>query len=231
MPVLVFDLDDTLYEELTYVHSGFRAVAELLAARFGASAEELTAEMIREEAEHGRGAVFDAVMRRRGWFSQNLRQQCLTAYRGHAPTLQLHPDAERCLQRFAAYPLYVLTDGNKLVQARKAAAMGLFERVRHVYVTHRYGLHRAKPDPELFRRIARREGVPAGQVVYVGDNVRKDFVGIRPLGFRTIRVRRGNYAHYVPATPGHEADVQIDSLDELTPELLHQLTATPAQAE
>jgi putative hydrolase of the HAD superfamily len=225
--VLVFDLDDTLYEELTYVHSGFRAVAAFLAVQFGGDTEELAAEMIAEEAARGRGAVFDAVLRRHGWFSQRLRRQCLTVYRGHAPALQLHPDAERCLRRFAAHPLYVLTDGNKLVQARKAAALGLFGRVRHVYVTHRYGLQRAKPDPELFQRIARREGVAPGQVVYVGDNVRKDFVGIRPLGFRTVRVRRGNYAHYVPTTAGHEADVQVDSLDELTPELLRTLTGPP----
>ena len=30
MPVLVFDLDDTLYPEISYVHSGFRAVAAFL---------------------------------------------------------------------------------------------------------------------------------------------------------------------------------------------------------
>jgi putative hydrolase of the HAD superfamily len=48
----------------------------------------------------------------------------------------------------------------------------------------------------------------------VGDNVKKDFVGIKPLGFNTVRVLRGNYAHYV-ADEAHEAARIIQSLDEL----------------
>ena len=33
--ILVFDLDDTLYPELSYVHSGFRAVAAFLGPVLG----------------------------------------------------------------------------------------------------------------------------------------------------------------------------------------------------
>ena len=33
--IIVFDLDDTLYDERTYVMSGFAAVAEMLHDRFG----------------------------------------------------------------------------------------------------------------------------------------------------------------------------------------------------
>ena len=36
--VLVFDLDDTLYPELSYVHSGFRAVAAFLSPLLGVPA-------------------------------------------------------------------------------------------------------------------------------------------------------------------------------------------------
>ena len=33
--IVALDLDDTLYPELSYVHSGFRAVAQELARRWG----------------------------------------------------------------------------------------------------------------------------------------------------------------------------------------------------
>ncbi|GAB3865078.1 HAD family hydrolase [Hymenobacter segetis] len=214
MPVLVFDLDDTLYPELSYVHSGFRAVAEFLSPLLDVPAETLAAGMIAEEAVQGRGQVFDNVLRQHGRWSKALVAACLRTYRQHKPTLSLFPDAERCLTRFANWPLYIVTDGHKEVQARKVAALGLTGRVRHAYLTNRYGRHRAKPDPHVFQLICRREGVKPEEVTYVGDNVRKDFVGIKPLGFKTVRILRGNYAHY-EADAAHEADRRIHSLDEL----------------
>jgi putative hydrolase of the HAD superfamily len=106
--------------------------------------------------------------------------------------------------------------------ACKVAALGVAARVRHAYLTNRYGRHRAKPAPHVFELICRREKVVPGQVLYVGDNPRKDFVGIKPLGFRTVRILRGNYAH-LEADAAHEADRRIHSLDELSPEFLAEL--------
>jgi putative hydrolase of the HAD superfamily len=222
MPVLVFDLDDTLYPELSYVHSGFRAVAAFLSPLLHEPAETLAAGMIAEEAEHGRGQVFDNVLRRHGRWTKTLVAACLRTYRQHSPTLALYPDAERCLTRFANWPLYIVTDGHKEVQARKVSALEVAGRVRHAYLTNRYGRQRAKPDPHVFQLICRRERVEPDQVIYVGDNVRKDFVGIKPLGFRTVRILRGNYTH-LEADAAHEADRRIYSLDELTEEVLSQI--------
>ncbi|HEX8657505.1 MAG TPA: HAD family hydrolase [Hymenobacter sp.] len=223
MPVLVFDLDDTLYPELSYVHSGFWAVAAFLSPLLDAPAAALAAGMVAEEAAHGRGQVFDNVLRQHGRWSKTLVTACLRTYRQHWPELVLYPDAERCLTRFAARPLYLVTDGHKQVQAQKVAALHLNTRVRHAYLTNRYGRHRAKPDPYVFELICRRERVPPGEVIYVGDNPRKDFVGIKPLGFRTVRILRGNYAH-LPADAAHEAHHRIHSLDELTTDLLNLST-------
>ncbi|GAC1590441.1 MAG: HAD family hydrolase [Hymenobacter sp.] len=222
MPVLVFDLDDTLYPELSYVHSGFRAVAESLSPLLGVPAETLAGSLMAAEAAQGRGQVFDYVLRQHGAWTRRRVVACLRTYRQHRPELALYPDAERCLTRFAGWPLYLVTDGHKEVQARKVAALGLPGRVRHAYLTNRYGRNRAKPDPHVFGLICRREGVPPAQVVYVGDNPRKDFVGIKPLGFRTVRILRGNYAH-LTADAAHEADRRILSLDELTPDFVAKL--------
>ena len=214
MPVLVFDLDDTLYPELSYVHSGFRAVAAFLSPLLDMPAEALAAEIIAGETTHGRGQVFDNVLRQHDRWSKTLVATCLRVYRQHQPAISLFPDAERALTRFAGQSLYIVTDGHKEVQARKVAALGLTGRVRYAYLTNRYGRHRAKPDPHVFQLICQREGVAPTEVTYVGDNVKKDFVGIKPLGFNTVRIMRGNYAHY-EADAAHEAARTIHSLDEL----------------
>ena len=57
--VLIFDLDDTLYDERTYVESGFRAVARWGYDRFGWDPERSFSTMISVLDAEGRGAVFN----------------------------------------------------------------------------------------------------------------------------------------------------------------------------
>jgi len=217
MKVVVFDLDDTLYDELTYVRSGFRAAARALSPELKASEQELFDRMWNVLMRDGRGKVFDeTVAHYRGRPVRRLVRRALSAYRGHAPDIALAEDAEDALSRLEreGKPLYIVTDGNKLVQARKIRALGLDRRVDGIYVTHRYGIRHAKPSPYCFLKIRDREGAAPGDIVYVGDNPRKDFVGIKPLGFRTIRIRRGPWRDAkVPAE--WEAEAVIGDLREL----------------
>ena len=216
MKVYVFDLDDTLYEERTYVESGLRAVAEDLAGRLSIDASECFMRLTDELEKNGRGRIFNSVLQSYGIYSMRLVRKCLSVYRGHQPVLDLLPDARRCLERLGGYPVYIVTDGNKHVQTAKLKALGLYDSaaIRKCYVTRRYGVHNEKPSPHCFQLICRREAVDPCDVVYVGDNPHKDFVGIRPLGFRTIRIVRGAHAN-VRKPDTHEADAEIRSLDEL----------------
>lgn len=220
--VLVFDLDDTLIPELSFVHSGFQAVANWLHVEFKVSAPDAFQFMVQTEQTLGRGKVFNLVLERYGLkTSKALVQCCVSVYRLHKPVIQLHPDAMPCLQHFADSPKYIVTDGNKVVQYNKIKALGIEPLFKKVLVSHRYGIQHAKPSPYCFQLIAKREKVQPNQVVYIGDNPNKDFVGIKPLGFKTIRILRGNFAHLnKPAS--HEADFNIHSLDEL-PSIINTL--------
>jgi len=59
-------------------------------------------------------------------------------------------------------------------------------------------------------------------VIYIADNPNKDFVGLKPLGFKTIRVLKGPYKD-LKKPPEFEADLNIRSLAELDVELLNSL--------
>ena len=213
--VITFDLDDTLYDELTYVRSGFRAVAIYLAQTYHLDADAVFTVAWQILEAKGRGAVFNDTLAQYGLLTRQRVAQCIAVYRNHTPDIQLFPEAVRALDRFADYPLYLVTDGNKLVQFRKIQALGLTGRFRRLFITRRFGIHREKPATYCFERIAQLERVPFSQIMYVGDNPRKDFVGIKPLGCPTVRVRSGQYQH-LDYGPDHEAAVVIDSLDDLT---------------
>ena len=49
----------------------------------------------------------------------------------------------------------------------------------------------------------------------MADNITKDFVGIKPLGFKTIQVLTGQYTA-IKKPEEFQADFKINSLDELT---------------
>ena len=215
--VIVFDLDDTLYEELSYVRGGFRAVAEFIAERTGRVAADECYDWLNEEMEaNGRGQVFDAVLERVGARSRAMVGCCLQTYRTHKPELRLHEDAERALERYGHCPLYIVTDGNQRVQESKLRALGLYgeKGIKRCWISRRYGVHNEKPSPYCFLRISKLEKAEPERIVYIGDNPNKDFVGIKPLGFRTVRVLRGAFAA-VRKSPEYEADVAISNLDEL----------------
>lgn len=217
--VLVFDLDDTLYEELTFVKSGFKAVAVYLNEQYSIPVET-GFEFMLQKLPFGRGRIFDDLLSHHGIYKKDLVRKCVSIYRLHRPEITLYPEADVCLERFRDYPLYIVTDGNKVVQQNKIRALGLDQRVKFCYITHCYGIKNAKPSPYCFLKICEREKVSPKEVVYIADNPHKDFVGIKPLGFKTIRVIQGQYKDLI-LSKEYEANQQIYSLRELNENLLN----------
>jgi putative hydrolase of the HAD superfamily len=220
--VLVFDLDDTLFEEITFVKSGFDAVAAFLFKEFGVNQKKSLAFMLNELQEEGRGKIFNELLIRNNLFSKSLLKKCLSVYRLHKPNICLYPDAIDFLLR-TNYSKYIVTDGNKIVQKNKIHALGLHNMVKKAMASHHYGIKNAKPSAYCFLKISEWEKTSPEKIIYFGDNPNKDFVGIKPLGFKTVRVMRGNYAK-VEKPKKYEADYRISSFAEITEEFLLKIT-------
>jgi putative hydrolase of the HAD superfamily len=213
-PILVFDLDDTLYEELAYVRGGLAVVADYAAKETGCDRAWLQG-LLKQSLAEGRAGVLDRAFERAGVRTARLVRRCVGVYRTHRPALSLWPTAERCLERFADYRTFLVTDGNTSAQSRKVVALDLPRRFEKVFLTYRHGRHRSKPSPYCFERIRQLTGARACDIVYVADNPSKDFVGIRPLGYGTVRVLTGQHAA-VEAAPGYDAALTLTDLDALT---------------
>ena len=223
--ILVFDLDDTLYVEATYVESGFRAVAQALRRRYGWNATESLTLMHEALRTQGRGAVFDTLLAAHGVRTRTAVRECVALYRHHTPRIALAPEANAFLRDWPGR-LYLVTDGHKVVQAKKVEALGIQSRFERILITHRFGRHHAKPSPYCYDLIRRAERGEWSELVYVGDNPAKDFVSLNIRGSTTVRVLTGEHRDVV-ARPGYDARYRIDSLRELAP-LLRTLTPAPA---
>ncbi len=209
--IVAFDLDDTLYPEKDFVKSGFRAVARVLHERFEIDEDEALAVMWTSLERDGRGRQFDEVVAFFGLSGRQSVQQLLRTYRHHRPAISLPRESRAVLQKLKSRPLYVVTDGHKIVQQNKIDALGLAAWLRHAYITHRYGIANRKPSVRVFELMLRRERCGPEELVYVGDDPSKDFLGLRPLGVRTIRVRTGRHAE-TAAPASDDAEYTISSL-------------------
>lgn len=212
----IFDLDDTLYEEESYVRAAFRHTAEYAAERVGRPklAEELYQRMMALLAEQGRGRILNRVCEEYGLRIKPA--ELIEVYRDTKPALSLYPDAEETLQALRARGIKtgLITDGLAKVQHSKAKALGLDERMDFLLMTDDIGTK--KPDEKVYKTCLSALGVDAKEAIYIGDNPEKDFIGARALGMKTARIVRplGMCVGKVEG-PEKEADVTIFSLTEL----------------
>ena len=209
----IFDLDDTLYSERSFVESGFFAVSKELERIFGWSTVEIFNEMIFLLSKYGRGTVFDKILSKRNKLTKKNIKHCLNIYRYHKPNISLDKTAQMILESMRYRP-YLVTDGNKLVQANKVRSLNIEKYFQEIYITHRFGIKNAKPSTYCFELIKKKEKQDWSDMFYVGDNPNKDFVNLNLIGVKTIRIRQGDYAKTV-ARKGFDANYHIDTLEQL----------------
>lgn len=228
--ILVFDLDDTLYDEATFVDSGFDAVAHLLSPTLGASAHELHERMRDLLAEYGRGQVFDRLLDEHAVADPDVVAACVAAYRSHIPAITLAAPVRDMLAALSArpgQPLYLVTDGDPGVQGRKIEALGLAPYFAETYRTWSFGRAAGKPSLHCFELIREREHCSWADMVHVADDPSKDFVSLRKVGARTIRVHTGRCAA-VEAAPGFDAAQHADTVTDVPTLLGIDLADGPA---
>lgn len=211
--IYVFDLDDTLYDEQLYVKSGYNSVAAYLSKTHNLDKDSLLDEMM-DLLSKSRVKVFNRLLLNHSLLSGSLIRKCISIYRHHKPILKLYPDAQAFLEENRTTPMYLVTDGNKLVQSIKVQSLGLKKYFKKIILTSNYGLVHAKPSPYCFMLISSLERVNPSEVVYIGDNPNKDFLGIKKLGFKTIRLLRGPYKDLIVSTSA-DAHVKIKEYREI----------------
>ena len=216
--VVVFDLDDTLYPEQTYVKSGFRAVAEECERLQTGCSEAVFAELWSGYVSGSRGNAFDTLLMHHPTLAAVLSVDDLVAqYRGHTPKLSFFPGVEPLLTalKAAGVPLGLITDGHVTGQRHKIAALGLDAWMDLVVVNDQWGREYWKPHTRGFRVIQDAFSETPSEFVYVADNLGKDFVGPHALGWWTILLRLPDQVHARKELLGDPPHVQVDSIEKL----------------
>ncbi len=224
---VVFDLDDTLYDEVDYCRSGFEAVADFLVRvhKVPHASEDLCAAFCRQFDSGNREQTFDTALHELGVPSDpRMIAGLIRIYRCHMPKIRLPKDSRDTLTLLRrSYSLAVLTDGYLPAQRLKIRALGIAGYLKCILYTEHLGRSSWKPSPVGFVKVLDALRVRPDQAAYVGDNAAKDFIAPNVLGMQSIQVSRPLGLHDQPATePSAAARHAVDSISRL-PALLQSL--------
>ena len=213
---VIFDLDDTLFNEIDYVRSGYRAVAKHLKDVSGAY------EKLCEAFFKGRPAI-DAVLQAEGLYSEEKKAECVRIYRTHLPDISLSDETKELLSslRNKGIKIGIVTDGRPEGQRAKIEALGLKTLTDEIVITDEIGgkIFR-KPCDIAYRIIQKKLNVPFEQCMYVGDNPEKDFKA--PLSLSMAAVYFKNPRGLYSGKYGGAAENGIVTISAL-PEILRML--------
>lgn len=211
--IWIFDLDETLYDEGTYVISGLKHVAQQLSEKNQDYSDKLFSCMESELNLKGRSGVFQKLLT--SFPELHFSTEMLVeSYRNHKPTIMLYSDAKKLLHSLPQQQMYLVTDGVRVTQWNKIEALKLQNVFRGIYVTDEHGDGAAKPSTSCFEKIRNDCGAEWTRMIYVADDPNKDFINLKKLGVRTIRVNRGRFKD-VHLDDNHEAEIIVENLQKL----------------
>ncbi len=215
MKALVFDLDDTLYNEMDYVKGAFKEVSHYLSKKYFMDSDRLIQTMLKLLADKGRGRIFNDVC---DIYSLNEDiDKLIEIYRNASPEISLYEDAEYVLKQCQRkYKLGLITDGKYYVQWNKIRLLGIEKYFDYIIVTDEHGVDFCKPSIKPYVKMAENFGVTFDSMAYVGDNPRKDFFGAKQLGIYTVRIIRASGDHVgLRLSNDYEADIEIADMYNL----------------
>ncbi|SFT63048.1 putative hydrolase of the HAD superfamily [Lishizhenia tianjinensis] len=162
--IIVFDLDDTLYQELEFVKSGFSFVAKKLEGENSLTLYCWMLSRFRNNLD-----VFDHLSQE---YAVSV-DQLLNWYRYHNPKISISQSTKALLEYLNErnYLLAVITDGRSKTQRNKLKSLGIDRYFCKILISEEVGA--SKPSSVAYKLI--EEEFPNMTYWYIGDNTSKDF--------------------------------------------------------
>ena len=229
---IAFDGDDTLWHNeglFSMTQERFRALLAPVV-----DGEELDARLLATEREnvavYGYGVKgFTLSMIETAIEVTNGRVDAATIYRilsfakdQLSHPVELLPGVVDTIAALAGtYRLLLITKGDLFDQESKIARSGLAERFDGIEVV-------AEKEPDIYRRVLRRNGVDAERFLMVGNSVRSDVLPVLAVGGQAAHVPYHLTWELEQAEPPHAHDGywELDDIGQV-PALVAQLTTAP----
>lgn len=175
--VVVFDLDDTLYNELDYLISAYKEIARLIDNENEKQIFSIIFSLYRNNKN-----VFDFIEER-----YNIdKVELINKYRNHFPNIKTNKGVKRIFKKIKnkGGKIAIITDGRKITQQNKLKALNLIPFIDFVVTSEDIGFE--KPSEVAFKKVMMK--LPAEKYYYIADNLKKDFISPNLLKWKSVAV-------------------------------------------
>lgn len=212
--LIVFDIDDTLYDELDYVKSGYNVVSKYIEKKYRVNKvyERLT-KLFQKSSKNVFNRLLDSLNIE---YTKEDIIYLVEMYRNHTPNIKLSNDVIKTLKELRNnYKLAIVSDGNYKTQKLKVDALGLMEYFDKIVLTDKHGKEYWKPNIKSFEMLSNDFKIEFCDIYYVGDNPNKDFY-FSKYGIKTIRYYNKNGIYYNDKyLENIKENYRIDSIKEV----------------
>ncbi len=195
--LILFDLDDTLYDSEEYIKSGFRAVTSYAVEKYGIDPDTFYSFLYTLRRKYKEKEIFSHVI---NFFSLDPSTviEFISVFRSHKPRINLYKGYRNILKDLkTVYKLALLTDGDVQVQTKKIEALRIKSIFDKIFFTAKFPHSKRKPSPFCFTIIADVFKISTNEIIYVADNPFLDFIGAKKAGVFTLRVLTGEFKDLV----------------------------------
>ena len=173
--VIVFDLDDTLYNELDYLRSAYIEISKELQPD---NWEQLFSRLF--SIYRNKQDVF-------GYISSTYqldKQELIHRYRNHIPNIKPFDGVLDTLQKIkdSKGKLAIITDGRSITQRNKLKKLGLLPFFDFIIISEEIGTE--KPNELNYKSVENHFNLK--KYFYIADNFKKDFITPKKLGWKTV---------------------------------------------
>lgn len=213
-----FDLDDTLISEREYTQSGLMAIATYLGLCYSISKFELYEELWNLYQTSPKKVFNRWFNFREIGYNEGKIHFLIDVFRKHNPVINFYPDVISTVKQLKSQGIEVgiITDGYKESQRKKIIALKATDFFDYIYITDEYGKDYWKPNTKIFEIIKEELKFSYDEIIYIGDNPKKDFHFKKSLGVKCFRIIRPNSVYQ---NEEYLEDVKeeaiLDSLDEV----------------
>lgn len=190
--IIIFDLDDTLYSRQNFINAAIKNIVHFVYLKNKKLSKKVLFKILHKIFKDSNIKLKLNFFLKKIFLSKKYLKDCVNIFRYSKKKISPYKDAMSILN-IHKNKCYLITDGNKLVQKNKIEQLGVKKFFKKIFITNTYGLKYQKPSLFCFKKIRKIEKCSFSQMVYIGDNPKKDFVNCNKVGILTVRLLRGEF--------------------------------------
>ena len=214
--LVVFDLDDTLYDEMDYIISGYKFIAKYLESKYNIS--DAFSTFIEAFQNGNRHRVFNYILEKfEVQYDDRIIKTLVNKYRNHYPDIKSSRKIINILELIKIkHKLAIISDGYLDAQKLKITALDIKNYFDKIYLTDELGQKYWKPSLYYFEKCQQNFNLQSNQIVYIGDNWKKDFYPGNTLGWKTIGILSNTQIHNdIDVAKEYKPQIIINDLNEI----------------